>query len=74
MALTGVVRTVVVMTGDSDLVPAFKFARREGLKVYLDSLGRENIRHVLKAHSDLLIGVNDAATKKSARKVPRSRP
>jgi hypothetical protein len=32
------VDVIVVVTGDSDMVPAFKFARREGIRIYLDYL------------------------------------
>lgn len=49
-ALAGI---IVVVTGDSDLVPAFKFARREGTKVYLDHMGH-GVRRDLKAHADFV--------------------
>jgi len=42
------------VTGDSDLVPAMKFARREGIKVYLKALGHP-VRRELKAHADLVL-------------------
>lgn len=42
---------IVVVTGDSDMIPAFKFARREGVRVYLDHMGH-SIRRELKAHAD----------------------
>jgi uncharacterized LabA/DUF88 family protein len=42
---------IVVITGDSDMVPAFKFARREGVRVYLDHMGH-GVRRELKAHVD----------------------
>jgi uncharacterized LabA/DUF88 family protein len=51
LALTRVVEAVVVVTGDSDLVPAFKFARREGLRVFLCHLGH-GIKRELKTHAD----------------------
>lgn len=54
LALRDMVRTVVVVTGDSDFVPAFKFVRREGVKVILDPLG-QNVRPELKHHADLVI-------------------
>lgn len=54
LALKGLVRVVVVLTGDSDLVPAFKFARREGIRVYLDHLGH-GVRRDLKVHADLIL-------------------
>ena len=54
LALRDMVRTVVVVTGDSDFVPAFKFVRREGVKVILDPLGH-NVRPELRQHSDIVI-------------------
>ena len=54
LSLKEFIRVIVVVTGDSDLIPAFKFARREGMRVYLDHLGR-NIRPGLRLHVDLVI-------------------
>lgn len=54
LSLKQLVRIVVVGTGDSDLVPAFKFARREGIRVYLDHMGHP-IRRDLKVHTDLIL-------------------
>jgi uncharacterized LabA/DUF88 family protein len=54
LALRDLVRLVVVVTGDSDLVPAFKFARREGVRVCLDHLGH-TVRRELKAHVDIVL-------------------
>lgn len=51
LALTTAVQAIVVVTGDSDLVPAFKFARREGLRVFLCHLGHR-IRRELETHAD----------------------
>ena len=45
---------IVVVTGDSDLVPAFRFARREGVRVFLDHMGH-GVRGDLKAHADTVI-------------------
>jgi uncharacterized LabA/DUF88 family protein len=53
LSLRAMVGVILVVTGDSDLVPAFKFARREGLRVYLDTLGH-GVRRDLKAHTDLV--------------------
>ncbi len=33
LSLRRMVDIIVVVTGDSDMVPAFKFARREGIRV-----------------------------------------
>lgn len=54
LALREMVRAVIVVTGDSDFVPAFKFARREGVKVILDPMGH-NVRLELKQHADIVI-------------------
>jgi len=55
LALRDTVRAVVVVTGDSDFVPAFKFVRREGVKVMLSTMGHKPARRELKAHSDFVI-------------------
>lgn len=52
LALNDTVRSLVVVTADTDFVPAFKFARREGIKVYLDTLGRGVLPSLIE-HSDL---------------------
>lgn len=54
LALSEMVRAVIVVTGDSDFIPAFKFVRREGVKVILDLMG-ENGRVELKQHSDIVL-------------------
>lgn len=55
LALRDLVRAVVVVTGDSDFVPAFKFVRREGVKVMLCTLGHTSARRELKAHADFVL-------------------
>jgi uncharacterized LabA/DUF88 family protein len=54
LALRSLVDAVVVVTGDSDLIPAFKFARREGIRVYLDHMGH-SVKRELKVHADLIL-------------------
>jgi uncharacterized LabA/DUF88 family protein len=54
LALRSMVDAVVVVTGDSDLIPAFKFARREGIRVYLDHMGH-GVKRELKVHADLIL-------------------
>lgn len=54
LALRDMVRAVVVVTGDADFVPAFKFVRREGVKVILSSMGH-HVRVELKQHSDIVL-------------------
>jgi uncharacterized LabA/DUF88 family protein len=47
------VQTIVLVTGDSDFVPAMKFARREGSQLYLAPLGHK-IKPSMYEHSDLV--------------------
>lgn len=54
LALREMVRAVVVVTGDSDFVPAFKYVRREGVKVFLETLGGGG-RVELRSHADVVI-------------------
>lgn len=54
LAIRQLVDIIVVVTGDSDMVPAFKFARREGLRVYLDHMGHA-VKRDLKAHVDIVL-------------------
>lgn len=49
-----IVDIIVLITGDSDFVPVMKFARTEGLKVYLEPLGHA-VRRELKAHADVVL-------------------
>lgn len=56
LSLQRLVDTIVVATGDSDLVPAFRFARREGIRIYLDHMGH-NVRRELKADSDCVLNI-----------------
>ena len=51
MAKDGLVDRIVLVAGDSDLVPAMKLARREGVQVVLVSLGH-GIKPILKEHAD----------------------
>ena len=53
LSLCKMVDIIVVVTGDSDMVPAFKFARREGVRVYLDHMGH-GVKRDLKAHCDFV--------------------
>jgi uncharacterized LabA/DUF88 family protein len=53
LSLCKLVDIIVVVTGDSDMVPAFKFARREGVRVYLDHM-THGVKRELKAHVDLI--------------------
>jgi uncharacterized LabA/DUF88 family protein len=53
IALKGAVGVIVVVSGDSDLIPAIKFAKKEGLRVYVEPLGGP-IRPELRAHADFV--------------------
>ncbi len=54
LAIKRLVSIVVIASGDSDLVPAMKLARTEGLRVYLATLG-ESTRPELKIHADRIL-------------------
>jgi len=54
LALGKIVDSIVIVSGDSDLVPALKFARRAGIRVYLDHMGH-NVSRDLKAHVDIVL-------------------
>ena len=55
IALKRIADVIVLVTGDSDLVPAMKFARKEGLRVYLDLVGFLGARQEMKVHADILL-------------------
>jgi len=57
MASKKIVDKMVLVTGDSDFVPAMKFARREGVIVYLTHLNNP-VRNCLIAHSDGIIDID----------------
>ncbi|AWP23824.1 NYN domain-containing protein [Acidiferrobacter sp. SPIII_3] len=48
------VDVIVLVTGDSDFIPAMKFARREGAQLFLVPLGH-SIKSGLKEHADLIL-------------------
>ncbi len=55
LAIKRLVSTIVLVTGDSDLVPATKLARREGLRVILDTIRGGQVRPELKIHADRVL-------------------
>lgn len=58
MAIRGTVDTIVMVTGDTDLMPALKLARKEGLRVYMAQVGVTTKLHAdLICHSDNIIQV-----------------
>ena len=54
MALKHTVDKVVLVAGDSDFVAPMKFVRREGLQVYLYSMGHK-VKAKLIEHSDFVL-------------------
>lgn len=50
------VQVIVLVTGDSDFVPAMKFARREGAQLFLVPLG-SNLKRTMYEHSDMVLEV-----------------
>lgn len=58
LSVKRIVDTIVLVTGDSDLVPAMKFARREGLWVCLDTMGH-GVRPNLTEHADFVFNSSE---------------
>ena len=58
MAIRQTVDTIVMITGDSDLVPALKLARREGLRVYCVQFLERRLTDVLIMHSDKILNLS----------------
>jgi len=54
LSLKRIVDAIVLVTGDSDFVPAMKFARKEGVRVYLETL-RNPVKRELKVHADIIL-------------------
>ena len=54
LTLKGQVQIIVLVTGDSDFVPAMKFARREGAHLFLVALGHSIVPE-MQEHSDLML-------------------
>jgi len=59
LTLKAHVDTFVLVAGDSDFVPAMKFARREGVQLLLVTLGHA-VRTDMLEHSDLVIDMTAA--------------
>jgi len=57
LASKNIVQRIILVTADSDIIPAMKFARREGVQVILVTLGHAQIKHELKEHADELRSV-----------------
>jgi uncharacterized LabA/DUF88 family protein len=50
------VQAIVLVSGDSDFIPAMKFARREGANLFLAPLG-QRVKATMLEHSDLVVEV-----------------
>jgi uncharacterized LabA/DUF88 family protein len=53
LASKAIVERIVLVTSDSDFVPAMRFARREGVQIVLVTMGHHLVKHELKADADL---------------------
>jgi len=83
LTLKAHVGVIVLVAGDSDFVPAMKFARREGAQIYLATL-RHAVRREMLEHADLVLDGDsciqptdfDAGGATTARRLdePSSRP
>lgn len=60
---------IVLVTGDSDLVPAMKFARREGCQLVLITLGG-NVKEPMYDHADVVVDDKSWIDYPSAAAVP----
>lgn len=60
MAIRKNVQAIVLITGDSDMVPALKLARREGLRVYCVRLDSQNLVDELVIHADQILQISTA--------------
>lgn len=55
MASRRVVDKLVLVTSDSDFVSPMKLARKEGILVYLETMGQKAVKKSLKEHCDFLL-------------------
>lgn len=53
------VDVIVLVTGDSDFVPAMKFARREGAQLFLVNLGHKVVDE-MHEHADVIVDIEYA--------------
>jgi len=59
---------VVLVSGDSDFVPAMKFARREGAQLFLVTFGH-GVRPEMLEHSDLVLDMPAEPTRQPREQV-----
>lgn len=57
LTLKKLAQVIVLVTGDSDFVPAMKFARREGAQLFLVPLG-QHMKSSMYEHSDLILDID----------------
>lgn len=57
LASKSIVERMILVTADSDFIPAMKFARREGVQEVLVTLGHTSVKYGLKEHADELRAV-----------------
>jgi uncharacterized LabA/DUF88 family protein len=50
-----IIDKLVLVAGDSDFVAPMKFARREGILVYLYPMQQSHIKILLKEHADYVL-------------------
>ena len=65
MAIRKNVQAIVLITGDTDMVPALKLARREGLRVYCVQLDSQKLVDELVIHSDQILQISTAPEQES---------
>lgn len=56
LTLKKLVQVIVLVTGDSDFIPAMKFARREGTQLFLAPIGHR-IKDAMHEHADIVLDV-----------------
>ena len=47
-----IVERIILVTGDSDFIPAMKFARREGVQIVVITINNKGVKRDLRVHSD----------------------
>lgn len=59
LASNHLVDRVLMVTGDTDFIPAMKFARREGIQVKLVKIGEKSLNDNLIIHSDFVKDISN---------------
>jgi uncharacterized LabA/DUF88 family protein len=54
VATKRIIDAIILVTGDSDFIPAMKLARKEGIRIYLETMGHP-VYVQLKAHADIVL-------------------